>query len=167
MALLLDGFPFSLISFNDETDPKPGVRGCRAAVVLRGGFDTPAGGFEMDGVLFAAPVMEARGRTGDLTVPGSGEALDGGLLIAETGDFETDGERGGLEAVDDDNGFLSAEGWTLGGRTDVLRAWAGTEGFAGCIAAFVVGVGAFFTGEAVGEGLTPGAVTLGLLAPAT
>ena len=66
----------------------------------------------MEGDLFAAPVVEARGRTGDLTVPGSGEALDGGLLIAETGGFETGGERGGLEAVGGDNG------WTLGGRTE-------------------------------------------------
>jgi hypothetical protein len=116
----------------------------------------------MDGVLLAS-VMEARGRTGGLTVSGSGEetteALDGGLFIAEAGVFETDGERAGLAPVDDDNAFLSAMDWTLGGRREVLRAWARAGGLVGGIAV-LVGVDIFFTGEAAGEGLRPGVLTL-------
>jgi hypothetical protein len=170
--LLLGGLPFSLISFNDDTDPMPGVRDGRVAVVLGGGFDTPMAGFEMDRVLLAAPVIEARGRTGGLTVSErSGvetiEALDGGFAIAEAGGFETDDEMVGLVAVEEDSGFLSAETWVLGGMRDVLRVGAG--GLGGGIVAFVAADGAFFTGEAVGEGLTPRAVTLdraGFVAPA-
>lgn len=109
----LAGLPFSLTSFNDDTDPTPGVRGGRVAVVLGEGFDAPDS-LEMDRVLLAASVIEARGLTEGLTVSGSGEetieALDGGLAIAEAGCFETDDERVGLVAVDDDNDFLSAEG---------------------------------------------------------
>jgi len=82
-------------------------------------------GLEMDGVLLAASVIEARGLTGGLTVSGSGEetieALDGGLAIAEAGCLETDDERVGLVPVDGENDFLSAEDWTLGGRMEVLR----------------------------------------------
>jgi len=170
--LLLGGLPFSLTSFNDDTDPTPGVRDGRVTVVLGGGFETPTDSFEMDGVLLATSVIEARGLTGGLTVSGSGEetieALDGGLAIAEAGSLETDDERVGLMPVDDDNDFLSTECWTLGGIMEVLRVWAGTGGLVGGIAPFVVVDGAFFTGEAVGEGLTPGALTLdraGFLAP--
>ena len=157
---MLGGLPFCLISFNDDTDPTPGVRDGRVAVVLGGGFDAPKDGFEIDGVLLAASVIEARGRTGGLIVSGSGEetieALDGGLLIAEAGGFETNDERAGLAPVDDDNAFLSAMGWPLDERTEVLRVCVG--GLVGCITVFVMGV--FFTGEAVGEGLTPGVMTL-------
>lgn len=46
----------------------PGVRDGRVTVVLGGGFDTPTGGFEIDGDLLAAPVIEARGLTVGLTV---------------------------------------------------------------------------------------------------
>lgn len=105
-------------------------------------------------------------------VSGSGEAtieaLDGGLLNAGAGGFETDDERAGLAPVDDDNAFLSAMDWTLGGRTEVLRVWVKPIGLVDDIAVLVVGVEVFFTGEAVGEGLTPGVLTLeriGLPAP--
>lgn len=151
--------PFALISFNDDTDPKPGVRDGRVAVVLGGGFDTPADCLDMDGVLLAASVIEARGLV--FIVSGSGEAtieaLDGGL---EVGGFETDDERTGLVPVDGDNGFLSAKSWSLGGMREILRVWVGTGGLEGGIPAFVVVDGVFFTGEAVEEVLTPGAVTL-------
>lgn len=161
---MLGGLPFSLISFKDDVDPRPGVRDGRVAVVLGGGFDKPTDGFEMDGDLLAASVMEARGRAGGLTVSGSGEgtteALNGGLLIAEAGVFETDGERAGLAPVDDDNAFLSAMDWTLGGRTEVLRVWVRAGGLVGGIAVLVVGVETFFTGEVAGEGLRPEGLTL-------
>ena len=134
-------------------------------VVLSRGFDTPTDGLEMDPALLMASVIEARGRTGGFTVSGSGEetieALDGGLAIAEAGDFETDGERVGLAPVDDDSSFLSAEGWSFGGRMEILRVWVGAGGLEGGIAVFVAADRVFFTGEAVEEGLTPGAVTLG------
>ena len=162
LALLLSGLPFSLTSFNDDTDPAPGVRVGRVTVVLGGGFVTP--GLEIEGVLLAASEIEARGRWGGFTVSGSGEetieALDGGLAIAEAGGLETDDERIVLVPTEDDNGFLSAEGWNLAGTREVLRVWAGTGGFGGGIAVFVA-AGVFLTGEAVGESLTPGAVTLG------
>lgn len=161
---MLDGLPFSLMSFKDDIDPIPGVRDGRTAAVLGEGFDPATGGFEMDRFLLGGPVMEALGRGGGLTVSGPGEGtrevLDGGLLIAEAGGFETDGERAGLIPVDDDNAFLSAVGWTLDGRTEVLRAWVGAGGLAGGIAVLVVGVDVFFTGETVGEGLIPGVLTL-------
>lgn len=119
------GLPFSLISFNDDIDPMPDGRADRVAAVLGDGFDTPTDGLEMDAVFLAASVTEDRGRTEGLMVSGSGEetieALDGGLLIAEAGGFETDDERPCLIPTDPDNGFLSAAGWTLAGRTDVLR----------------------------------------------
>lgn len=109
---MLGGLPFSLTSFNDDTDPIPGVRDGRGTVVL--GVGLPTDDFEMDGVLLAACVIEARGRTGGLTVSGSGEgtieALDGGLLIAGAGGFEIDDKRVGLVATDDDIPFLSAVG---------------------------------------------------------
>lgn len=80
--------------------------------MLGGGLDTD--GLEMDGVLLTASVIEVRGLTDGLMVSGSGEetieALDGGLTIAEIGDLEINDERDGLVPVDDDNGFLSAEG---------------------------------------------------------
>ena len=118
---LLGGLPFSLISFNDDTDPTPGVRDGRVTVELGGGFDAPADGLEKDGVLLAASVIEARGLTGGLTVSGSGEetieALDGGLATPEACGRETVG----LVLVDVDSDFLSAEGWTLGGIREVLR----------------------------------------------
>ena len=83
------------------------------AVVLGEGLDAPEDSLEMERVLLAASVIEARGLTEGLTVSGSGEetieALDGGLAIAEAGCFETDDERVGLVAVDDDNDLLSAE----------------------------------------------------------
>ena len=158
--MLLAGLPFALISFNDDTDPKPGVRDGRATVVLGGGLDTPVDCLDMDGVLLAASVIEARGLA--FTVSGSGEAtveaLDGGLAVAEPGGFETD----------DDKGFLSAEDWSLGGIREILRVWVGTGGLGGGIPAFVGVDGVFFTGEAVEEVLTPGAVTLdrvGFVAP--
>lgn len=112
-VLLLAGLPFALISFKDGTDPKPDVRDGRATVVLGGGLDTPVDCLDMDGVLLAASVIEARGLV--FTVSGSGEAtveaLDGGLAVAEAGGFETD----------DDKGFLSAEDWSLGGMREILR----------------------------------------------
>lgn len=169
--MLLGNFPFSLISFNDDTDPKPGVRNGRVAVVLGGGFDTPRDGFEMDGDLLAASVIEARGRTADFTVSSGDEtieALDGGFAIPGACGFETDDEMVGLDATDEDNRFLSAEGWAFVGMMEALRVWVGMGGFADCIAVLVVVDGAFFTGEAVGEGLTPAAVTLdraGFVAP--
>jgi len=160
-ALLLGNLPFSLISFNDDTDPKPDVRDCRVAAVLGEGFDTPRNGFEMDGDLLAASVMEARGRTVGLTVSSgeeSIEALDGGFVIPGACGFEMDDEMVGLEATDEDNRFLSAEGWAFVGMMEALRV--GMGGLADCIAVLVVVDGAFFTGEAVGEGLTPGEATL-------
>lgn len=62
--------------------------------------------------------------------------------------------------MDEDNRFLSAEGWTFGGTMEVLRVWVGTGGLEDCIAALVTVDGTFLTGEAVGEGLTPEGVTL-------
>lgn len=168
-ALALGSLPFSLISFNDDTDPEPGVRNGRVAVVLGGGFDTPRNGFEMDGDLLAASVIEARGRIAGLTVSSgeeSIEVLDGGFAIPGACGFETDDERVGLEATDEDSRFLSTEGWAFVGMIEVLRV--GMGGLVDCIAVLVVVDGAFFTGEAVGEGLTPGAVTLdraGFVAP--
>jgi hypothetical protein len=159
-----------LISFNDDTDPTPGVRDGRVTVVLDGGFDKPMDSLDMDGVLLAASVIEARGLVAGFMVSGSGEetieALDGGLAVIEPGGLETDGEIIGLVPVDDDKGFLSAEDWSLGGRREILRAWVGTGGLGGGIPAFVA---VFFTGEAAGEGLTPVAVTLdkaGFVTPA-
>lgn len=161
--MLPAGLPFSLTSFNDDTDPAPGVRVGRAPVVPGGGFVTPADGLEIEGVLLAASVIEARGRRGGFTVSGSGEetieALDGGLAVAETGGFETDDERSALTLTEDDNGFLSAVAWLLAGTREVLRVWVGAGGLGGGIAVFVA-AGVFFTGEAVGEGFMPGAVTL-------
>ena len=168
-ALLLGGFPFSLISFNDDTDPIPGVRDGRVTVVLGGGFDTPSDSFEMDGDLLAASVIEARGRMAGLTVSSGEETievLDGGFAIEGACSFETDDEMAGLVASDEDNRFLSTEGWTFGGTMEVLRV--GMGGLADCIAVRVAADGVFFTGEAVGEGLTPVAVTLdkaGFVAP--
>lgn len=163
-ALLLGGLPFSLTSFNDDIDPIPGVRDSREATVLECGLDTPVDGLEMEGVLLTASVIEARGLVGGLTVSGSGEetieALDGGLLIAEAGDFKTDDERVGLVPNDDDSDFLSAADWTLGGRTEVLRVWVGAGGLGGGIAVLAVAILCLFTGEAVGDGLTPGVLTL-------
>ena len=168
--MLLGGLPFALISFNDDTDPTPGVRDGRVTVVLDGGFDKPMDRLDMDGVLLAASVIEARGLA--FTVSGSGEAtieaLDGGLAVAEASGFETDDERTGLVPIDDDKDFLSAEGWSLGGMREILRVWVGTGGLGGGIPAFVVMDGVFLTGEAVEEVLTPGAVTLdrtGFVAP--
>ena len=160
--MLPGGLPFSLISFNDDTDPTPGVRGGRVTVVLEGGFDIPpVDDFEMDGVLLAASVIEARGLIGGLTVPGSGEGtievLDGGLALVETDGLD---ERVSFAPMEEASDFLSAEGWTLGGTIEVLRVWVGTGGLEDCIAAFVGVDGLFFTGEAVGEGLTPEPVTL-------
>lgn len=152
------------MSLRDDTDPKPCVRDGLAAVVPRDGFDTPTDGLDAGGVLLIVSVIEVRGRMGGLMVSGSGEetmdALDGGLLIAEAGDFETEDESVDLVPADDDDGFLSAVGCTLDGRTEVLRVWVGAGGFGGGIDALVVGAGVFFTGEAVGEGLTPGVLTL-------
>ena len=162
-TLPLGGLPFSLISFSDDTDPTPGVRDGRVAVVLGGGFDTPTDGFEMDGVLLAASVIEARGRILGLTVSSGEEtieALDGGFTIPGVCGFEMDDERVSLVATDEDNRFLSAGGWAFGGTMEVLRVWVGMGGLADCIAVLVVVVGIFFTGEEVGEGLTPGAATL-------
>ena len=123
--VLLGGLPFSLTSFNDDTDPTPCVRDGRVTVALCGGFDAPTDDLEMDGVLLAASVIEARGLTEALTVSGSGEetieVLDGGLAIAEAGGLEIDDERVGLVPVIDDKGFLSLEGWTLGGIREILR----------------------------------------------
>ena len=119
--MTLGGLPFSLISFNDDTDPAPCVRDGRVAVALDGGFGAPMDDLEMDGVLRAASVIEARGRMVGLRESGSGEetieALDGGLFIAEAGGFETDDERVGLVP----GAFLSAVGWTLGVSMEVLR----------------------------------------------
>jgi len=146
------------------------VRDGRVAVVL-GGFDTPRDGFDMDGDLLAASVIEARGRTVGLTVSSgeeSIEVLDWGFAIPGAWGFETDDEMVGLEATDEDNRFLSAEGWTFVGMMEALRVWVGMGGLADCIAVLVVVDGAFFTGEAAGEGLTPEAVTLdraGFVAP--
>lgn len=114
-----------MISFNDDTDPTPGVRDGRVTVELGGGFDTPTDVLEKDGVLLAASVIEARGLTGGLTVSGSGEetieALDEGLATVEACGRETDDEIAGLVLVDIDNDFLSVECWTLGGIMEVLR----------------------------------------------
>lgn len=166
--MLLGSLPFSLISFSDDTDPIPGVRDGR--VVPGGGFDTPTDGFEMDGDLLAASVIEARGRMEGLTASSGEETievLDWGFAIEGACSFETDDETAGLVAIDEDNRFLSAGGWTFGGTMEVLRV--GMGGLADCIVVLVAVDGIFFTGEAVGEGLTPGAVTLdrvGFVAPA-
>jgi len=135
------------------------VRDGRVTVALGGGFDTPTDDLDMDGVLLATSVIEARGLAEGFTVSGSGEetieALDGGLAVIEASGFDTS-----LVPVDDDKGFLSAEGWSLGGMREILRVWVRTGGLEGGIPAFVAMDGVLFTGEAVGEGLTPGAVTL-------
>ena len=61
------------------------MRGGRVTVVLDGGFDAPMDSFDMDGVLLAASVIEARGLAEGFMVSGSGEetieALDGGLAV--------------------------------------------------------------------------------------
>ena len=162
--MLLGGLPFPLISFNDDTDPAPCVRDGRVIAVLGGGFDTPTDCLDMDGVLLAASVIEARGLADGFMVSGSGEetieALDGGLATADAGDLETNDESIGLIPVDDDKDFLSAEGWTFGGIREVLRVWVGAGGLGGGIPAFVAVDGVFFMGEAAEEGLTPEAVTL-------
>ena len=58
-ALLLRDLRFSVISFNDNTNPNPGVCDGRVAVVLGGGIDTPSDGFEVDGDTLVASVIEA------------------------------------------------------------------------------------------------------------
>jgi hypothetical protein len=46
----------------------------------------------------------------------------------------------------------------LGGIREALRVWVGTGGLGGGIAPLVMVGGAPLTGEAVGEGLTPGVI---------
>ena len=148
------------MSFNDDTDPIPGVRVGRVAVALGGFLDAPPASLEMDRVFLATSAIEVRGLAGALTVSWSGEetieALDGGFESEGACSFETDDERVGLAAVEVDNRFLSAGGWTFGGMREILRA----RGLGGGTAVFVAVDMVFLTGEEVGEGLTPEAVTL-------
>ena len=94
--------------------------------------------------------MDSTVSSGEETI----EAFNGSFAIPGACGFEMDDETVGLEATDEDNRFLSAEGWIFVG-IEVLQVWVGMGGLADCITILVVVDSAFSTGEAVGECLAP------------